>query len=339
VTRTWMAAALLWGGVLSAQDDAANSDRDAAEPRTTVIVVIGKEGQPEFGPQFRAWAAAWEAAGLHGDAETFVIGRDAEDAANTDAQQLQERIVEHAQGPVRPLWIVLIGHGTFDGRTAKFNSRGPDFSGADLAEWLADVSSPIAIINCSSASAPFLSDLAAPGRVVVTATKSGAESNFTRFGKFAAEAIADLEADLDKDGQVSLLEVFLTAARRTQEYYDGESRLATEHALIDDDGDGLGTRSEAFVGVRPVRDAETGGLDGYRAHQWHLVRSETERAFPPDLRKRRDELELAVFQLRDRKANLPEETYFAQLENLLVELAELYEQADAAKPDELPATN
>ena len=49
--------------------------------------------------------------------------------------------------------------------------------------------------------------------------------------------MAGQKADLDKDDQVSLLEAFLTASVRTAEFYEETSRLATEHALIDDNGD------------------------------------------------------------------------------------------------------
>ena len=90
----------------------------------------------------------------------------------------------------------------------------------------------------------------AQNRVVVTATRSGDEQNFARFGQYLAEAIADPRADLDKDGQVSLLEAFLTASSRVDEYYRTRSQLATEHALLDDNGDRLGTPADWFRGVR-----------------------------------------------------------------------------------------
>ena len=70
--------------------------------------------------------------------------------------------------------------------------------------------------------------------MIITATKSGDEQNFARFGQFISSAIADAASDLDKDGQVSLLEAYLTACRQVEEYYDAEARLASEHALLDE---------------------------------------------------------------------------------------------------------
>ena len=227
-----------------------------------------------------------------------------------------------------PVWIVFLGHGTFDGREAKFNLIGEDLSESELANWLAAVERPTAVLQCASGSGAFLPALSAPGRVVITATKSGQELNFSRFGGYLAAAIVDPEADIDKDGQVSLLEAFLRAARQIAEFYSGENRLATEHALLDDNGDGRGTRSEAYVGVRPIRQPDSGvTLDGYRAHQWTLVPSVIERDFPPELRRQRDALEQELAHLRERKTTLNEDDYFARLETLLVELARLYEAA------------
>ena len=49
----------------------------------------------------------------------------------------------------------------------------------------------------------------------------------------------------------------------------------------------------------------------------------------PDARAERDRLELALFELRDRKSQLSAAEYFAQLEALLVQIAEIYEKAGA----------
>jgi hypothetical protein len=163
----------------------------------------------------------------------------------------------------------------------------------------------------------------------VTATKSGAEENYARFGQFIAAAISDPTADLDKDGQTSLLEAFLMASRRVAELYETEGRLATEHALLDDNGDGLGTAADFFRGVRAVKKPASGGsVDGLRAHQIHLVRSEQELKMPPELRARRDELERALASLRDSKKDLTEQEYYDRLTRLLLQLAEIYSAAE-----------
>jgi hypothetical protein len=189
------------------------------------------------------------------------------------------------------------------------------------------------VLNCASASGPFLNRLSGENRVIVTATRSGHEQNFARFGQYLAESIADPRADLDKDGQVSLLEAYLTASSRVEEYYRTHSQLASEHALLDDNGDKLGTPANWFHGVRATRRAKDGApLDGIRAHQVHLILSDRERELPAETRERRDQLELSIAALRAHKDKLPEDDYYGQLETLMVELARIYRELPPSPP-------
>lgn len=286
-----------------------------------VITVTGAGGEEEFRKQFEQWADRWEKWAKAGEAEFLSIGKG---EGTNDIAVLQEALA-NASKEGGPLWLVLLGHGTFDGKEAKFNLRGPDVSATDLAKWLQPFTRPLVIINAASSSAPFLNALSRSNSVVITATRSGYEQNFARLGKYLSETIGSAEADLDKDGQTSLLEAFVSAARQTAEFYKTEGRLATEHALLDDNGDGLGTQADWFRGVRAVKKPEKGGIDGLRAHQLHLVRNEQERNLSEEVRRRRDEIELAISRLRESKASVKEEDYYRQLEPLLVEMARLYE--------------
>ena len=62
-----------------------------------------------------------------------------------------------------------------------------------------------------------------------------------------------------------------------------------------------------------------------------LIRSAQELRIPPDVRVKRDELELRLAKLRDSKAMFPEEEYYRKLETLLLELAQLYQQGGLLK--------
>lgn len=302
----------------------------AAEPltdRPTVIVVIGAAGEDDYEPNFAKQAAQWENVCRLANGQGITIGleKPGATAAKTDHDRLQEALGAEAKEGKGELWLVLIGHGTFDGKEAKFNLRGPDLAGSELAAWLKPFQRPLAIIDTASASAPFLAKLSGPNRVVVTSTRSGNEQNFARFGQFFTDAMTDAKSDLDQDGQTSLLEAFLTAANRVAEFYKTEGRLATEHALIDDNGDGLGTPSDWFRGTRATKKAGSGAApDGARARQFHLVRSEAEQKLSPEQRARRDDLELAIEDLRERKAKLGEDEYYRRLETLMLELARVY---------------
>ena len=296
-----------------------------------VIVVVGASGTEEYAPMFAEWADRWEAAADAGSIPCTVIGRD---TSADDRQQLQQ--VLSLAGSVQtsePLWLVLIGHGTFDNRAARFNLRGKDISAADIAAGLHGSQRPIAVVNCSSCSAPFINGLSAANRAVISATKDGNEFQFARFGAAMSEAVGGLDADIDRDGQTSLFEAWLFAARRTAEYYESDGRLATEHSLLDDNGDGKGTRFELFQGIRPneaVKDKDE--LDGKLAKRWHLVRSEAEKSLSVEQRVKRDQLEKQLEELRTRKTQFSEEQYLTELEKVLVPLARIYSDAATSAP-------
>jgi hypothetical protein len=308
----------------------------AAAERPKVLVVVGAEGTEDFGKQFRQWHDRWQQAASSGEAAFTSIGVEPERDAS-DRELLEQALSKSSGKSSEALWIVLIGHGTFDGKTARFNLRGPDVSASELAEWLAPVERPLAVINCTSASAPFLQALSGENRVIVTATKSGQEHNFARFGQYMAAAMTDASADLDKDEQTSLLEAFILAAAGVAEFYSSQTRLATEHPLIDDNGDKLGTPADWFRGLRATKSAKDGAaLDGLRASQFHLVRSKRERQLPTAARQERDTLEQQLASLRGQKAELPEDDYYRQIEPILLALARLYEQND--EHSEAPAS-
>ena len=303
---------------------AASAPAQTNEQRSLVLV-IGAPGEPEYSEQFSKWGEDWKQAAAKGGLQTFVIGED-QDHPTNDRARLLTVLTNEAAKPAGELWLVFIGHGTYDGRTAKFNLRGPDLAAGELAAVLKPCQRPLAVIQCASASGPFINALSGPNRVIITATRSGHEVNATRFGGYLAKAIADPAADLDKDGQTSLLEAFLLASREVAQFYKEAGRLATEHPLLDDNGDGLGTPPDWFRGVRAVKTAANGkSVDGVRAHQFHLVRGEVEQVLSPAARGRRDELERQLSELRAHKETLPEDEYYRQLENILLGIARLYQ--------------
>jgi hypothetical protein len=322
----WICLGLAW----IASCAFASSTPEPTEEVPRVIVVVGAPGQPEYAQNFESWTKAWEKASATAGAKCLTIGLESPPVTN-ELEKLEATLQSEPKETSRELWLVLIGHGTFDGKQAKFNLRGPDLAATNLANLLEPFHRPLAIINTASASDPFLKALSAPGRVVITSTRSGYEQNYSRFGQYFSAAIADPKADLDKDGQVSLLEAFLLASHEVADFYKTQNRLATEHPLLDDNGDGLGTPPDWFRGIRAVKKAAKGAaLDGVHAHQMTLIRSEFERKLSPALRARRNELEVKISQLRDAKDTMDEADYYRQLEALMLDLARLYASREAA---------
>ena len=324
----------LFGAMLLAAVTKAFAETPTERPK--VIVVMGAEGEDEYAPHFEAWAARWQKAASAGGAlHDLITAKPANGTNQLNALQLALASERHES--TEPLWLVLIGHGTYDNKDAKFNLSGPDLTAATLADWLKSFRRPLAIINTASASGPFLNKLSAPGRVIITATRSGAEQNYSRFGGFFSEAIGSVEADLDKDGQTSLLEAYLRASRKVAEFYKEEGRLATEHPLLDDNGDGLGTPPDWFRGIRAVKKSKEGAsLDGMHAHQMHLIRNSSDQALSTAVRTRRDTLEQSIEGLRLQKGSLNEDDYYLQLEKLLLELGEIYRGSPGSQETSRP---
>lgn len=217
--------------------------------------------------------------------------------------------------PNNTLFIFLIGHGTWDGKEAKFSLVGPDLSASEYNSLLSALPTHrIVIFNMASASGEFIKPLAAQGRIIVTSTRNGQEQNATRFAEFLIAALSATDADADQDGHISVLEAFAYASRLTAEFYARAGRLATEHPLLEDNGDGVG------------HDKVEGG-DGLLARATYLdSRSFAEAAASAatlKLLRERARLEGEIEQLIARKSSLAEPAYEASLEKLFIELAKL----------------
>ena len=310
---------------LAACGMASASADQSARAKPSLMVVLGVEGDESYRRIFTTAGKALIEAGESAQVAVRALGFDEKDDVLAQCKAL---IAAEPVTGTEPLWLVLIGHGSVDGKEGKFNLRGPDLAASDLLAMLQPFKRPVVVIAAFSASGAFLGPLSAPGRVIVTATRSGGETNFAHFCEYIAQTIIDPGADLDHDGQTSLLEAWLSAARRVAAFYESDGRLATEHSLLDDNGDGLGTPADWFSGTRVIKKAnDARAADGLRAHQMHLAPSPADRALPPELRSQRDALEVEIAALRDKKATLPEPQYYTQLEALLVRLAHVYRSA------------
>jgi len=209
------------------------------------------------------------------------------------------------------LLVLLIGHGTpAENDDAKFNLVGPDMTASEWAAMLKPIAGRLIFVNTSSASFPFIGKLSAPGRVVLTATDSMAQQFETVFPEFFVKAFDAPDADADKNGRVSIGEAFDYASANVRQWYEQRGQLPTEHALIDDNGDGVG------------REAQNPGADGALARLTYLqplARGGDESRTA--LLKRQSDLEAAIDALKAKRESLSPEVYDMQLEQLLLELA------------------
>ncbi|HKV38341.1 MAG TPA: hypothetical protein VJX67_03945 [Blastocatellia bacterium] len=252
----------------------------------------------------------------HGPAAAVSTARStAAEVRNTFAR------IKAAARPDSLVLIVLIGHGSFDNQQPKFNLVGPDLTAKDYAALVAGLPAKrVVFIDCSSSSGEFIKPLSAEGRVIVTATRSGAEQNATVFAESLVAALTDKDTDTDKDGRLSMLEVFNYATRLTADWFKTKDLLATEHALIDDNGDGTGhesaTDGDGELAAITYLDSPTQADGGGTA---------------PDLLAKRQDLEEKIAKLKSRKAEMKPEEYDLALQPLLLELAKVDQAIKARK--------
>jgi hypothetical protein len=163
----------------------------------------------------------------------------------------------------------------------------------------------VVFVNTSSSSGAFLKPLAGPGRVIVTATKTGGERNETDFPQYFVAAFTDEAADRDRNGHVSVGEAFEYAKTKVTEAFQKKGLLLTEHATLDDGGEGR-LASTIFLG--------TGGP----ASALHVDTND------PDMRalvEERDAIDRQIVALRAGKGTMDQARYDAEMERLLTELA------------------
>lgn len=299
---------LLLGNVVCAQK------KVQTDPNKSAVIIVGAGGEAEYAKQFETWTTELRSVlsdrfGFDMKNLTVLSNAKATDVRDTFTQ-LKTKLESN-----NVLFVFLIGHGSFDGKEAKFNLVGPDLAAAEYNVLLTSLPTKrVVVFNMASASGEFVKSLSAKGRVVITATKSGQETNATRFAGFFIAALKATDADTDQDGHTSVLETFVYANRLTADFYTRAGRLATEHALLEDNGDGVGhEKPEAGEGLL----ARATYLDSLSTVEAAAT------AATGKLVKERTRLEAEIEQLIARKESMAEAEYEATLERLFIELAKV----------------
>jgi hypothetical protein len=302
--------------------------RPLSAQETHALVVSGLGGTETYRQQFSDWAVALHTALIqrHGiQANRIVVLSERPDMAPDVARDRSTKdnvlsALAEIAGTVAVddrVLVVLIGHGTAQGDEGRFNLPGPDLSADDLSAALGSFrSQTVALVHTGSASGGFLPPLSGPNRIIVAATRTARERNATEFPRFFVEAVAGDGADLDKDGRISVLEAYLYARAEVERYYGEENELLTEHAMLDDNGDGEGSA-----------EASATGPDGQLAATFQLgsvTAATLETSDDPVLNRLYEErrgIQARLDELRAMRDALPPDRYAQDLEALLVELA------------------
>lgn len=321
--------------ILGAAAALAASAREA-RAESQYVIVSGSGGTPEFDKRFTDWTgrlvrALRDKMGVAPDRiRTLVSTADVPTTATAASLDSIHQALTAAGERINPergdLTLVLIGHGSYLRRETKFQIPGPDLSAAQLAGWLGEAKARRTIlVNATSASAGFVNALSGPDRIICSATKSVEEHNATRFMEGLLKAMEENSADMNRDERVSVLELCRQGAALTDAAYREAGLIATEHAILDDNGDGLGSRLADLAGA-PTGGSEAGAeldkrLDGALAAAT-FVRDFN---FPASVPKELVERYLAALDkvegLKTSKAGMKEDEFYAELEPLLLDAA------------------
>jgi hypothetical protein len=216
------------------------------------------------------------------------------------------------------VFVFLQGHGDSDGKVYRLNLVGPDPTGVDLANMLYSIpAGRFIIVNATNCSGGSLEALSGKGRIILSATKSGTEKNFTHFGKFFIDALAANNADIDKNGRVSMFEAFGYASRKIEEYYTKEGAMQSEHPVLSDNGDAKAVALDDTADTRTAALARVAYLDrGLFAIQGDM--SPEAQALAREAQSLEKQIEI----LKSAKDEMSAADYDKKLEELLLKLAE-----------------
>jgi len=291
-----------------------------------LLILVGLSGTPEHGELFHKWGGELaESAGRLGvpaDHVVYLVDQPGEGEARVNGKATVEEIGKtfdrfaKLATPEDAVYVVLIGHGSYDGKSAKFNLPGPDMSAADFNTQFRKLpTKQVVFVDTTSASGPFVNELSAPGRVIIAATRNGAENFSTLFGGYFVDALTGDEADADKNRRVTMLEAFQFAKAAVQRAYDKEGLLSTEHAVLDDNGDRAGST-----------DPSTNAADGKVASLLAIGSAADVASLPTDPKLRalvleQRDMEHRVESLRLLKESMDPAKYQSELEKLVTDLA------------------
>ena len=283
--------------------------------RVHVLAVTGLSGEPAYRLLFESAASTlvdsartrWKVA----DSSVIVLAEDTQGKRlNASGRSTKDEIAKsfltlsRRVAPGDIVVVFLVGHGSGEGTDSRVSLPGPDATAADFAAWLTGFTrQTVVFVNAASGSGDFIKVLAAPRRVIVTATRSALERNESRFAAPFVRGMTSDEADADKDGRVSVLEAFAYAKKEVARAYESDNRLLTEHASI---SDSTLARSVSFGAQRGTSDPRAGPLVAAR-----------------------QDLEAQVATLRGKKDAMAPAAYDAELERLLVAIAEKTQQIRA----------
>jgi hypothetical protein len=247
------------------------------------LIVVGLPGDAEHETLFRETVNAWQKwltgplrfptgsvrilTAATGTAEA------GEQTATLESIRREVSEIRTKLAPAGRLWVMFLGHANLREGHVYFHLPGPDLRDDECGALFQDIPCREQVFwITTAASGAFLPALSTPGRIVITATQGEQETNETEFPHALAEVCGREPKSLDQDGDgtISVLDVYLQTIQVVEARYHADKRVATEHALIDDNGDHSGTE-HPDAAARPAGPGKP--RDGTLARQTVIQKS------------------------------------------------------------------
>ena len=228
-----------------------------------VLIIGGTAGEKSFYDAF--WSATSrfhelliDEYGYTQEQITFLFedmgGSEASGIVDTESKREQvfaafAELAETVQPSDRFL-LFMLGHASRTGRgDLKFNLRGRDITEAEYVTLINAIPAERQILIFGFPySGKLVPQLSKSGRIILTSSSPNEGYSLQAgFGNVFVDAFSAAANDTDRNGDISLLEAFLSLQARTKAFYAQEGTVQSEHPHLDDNGDRDATRNLTIV--------------------------------------------------------------------------------------------
>ncbi len=237
--------------------------------KRVAVIIVGLPGDKAHETLFEQTSSAWTHWLLErcqfkqSDIHLFVGREVGDDIRRFPAtrKSIKQRItaLKATLGKEDRIWVFFLGHANDANQHTFFHLPGPDMDEREVGELFLRIPCHEQVFWLTHAcSGNFLKSLSQPSRIVISATVAGTEINETEFPQ-ALAIVAKQESqllDANKDGRISVREVFGATVNQVESIFKSDKRVPTEHASLDDNGDGKGTELPELA--QTLSESETG---------------------------------------------------------------------------------
>ncbi|PAY21551.1 hypothetical protein CKO51_00330 [Rhodopirellula sp. SM50] len=279
-----VAVSAIAGPRAAAAERAADGDAAAAVANRRMLICCGLPGDDRHREQMTAAiesliTTSQTVLGVPPDQLTILAGDEVmqtalqplHSATGICTRETLETALAEAAKTLKPsdaYWVMMIGHSHPYGVESQFNVSGRDINQSQFAQAAAAIECREQVFWLTQPLSGFwIKPLARPGRIIMTATEADLEFTATEM-PYALAAVLDGSGDteslhdIDGDGTLSLLDLYLATNIEVTARFRAIDRLQTEHAQLDDNGDGRGSEvQQPYLPVEPEEDEEEDGQE------------------------------------------------------------------------------